>query len=97
MFDLWRPGADVLLRGGILHRDKYIQGRDQMNHQAHAGGFNNLLFLKSLQRANHAILYRGASKGRKGCDPYLKNERWRRRRTLTEAVKKKESPKYIRS
>lgn len=33
MFDLRRPGTDVLLRGGILHRDKHQQGRDQSNCQ----------------------------------------------------------------
>lgn len=37
-FDLRRPGADVLLRGGILHRDEYQQGRDQMNQDAEGAG-----------------------------------------------------------
>lgn len=31
--DLRRPGADVLLRGGFLHRDEYQQRRDQMKYE----------------------------------------------------------------
>lgn len=33
MFDLRWSGAHILLRGSILHRDKYQQGRDQMNYE----------------------------------------------------------------